>query len=92
MLFDETRPFRALAAAVIIRALQDVVLGRSCQCSENQTSHICANEAMAFLDSPGCKSVLSILGVDPDQLRRVLDDPDLKTKLKDRCKRAREEL
>ena len=83
---DPLSPWRALAAAVIIQALQDARDGRACTNENCNTSqgHTCAKRAWLFLRSPECADLMAALGLKPANLS---DLPDLLTKLNLSAKR-----
>jgi hypothetical protein len=72
---DPLSPWRALAAAVIIQALQDAKNGRPCtrdNCNALQ-GHTCARRALLFLYSAECRDLMAILGIDPVRLSHLPD-------------------
>jgi len=69
----DTDAYCALAAAMVIRALQDVWRDQPCdyRCIYNK-HHSCALSAIRFLASEGCETLLELLGLDPGELIEVL--------------------
>jgi hypothetical protein len=85
------RPWRALAAAIIIQALQDAQAGRPCTRANCNTlqGHTCARRAWHFLHSPECADLLVALGLNPahlSHLPELVPNLDLAVKRPERVK------
>jgi len=74
----EEMGYRYLAAAIIFRAIQDLKAGHPCngQCCPEENWHICAADALDFLQCESCRALLEALDIDPDAALAHLPLPE----------------
>lgn len=69
-------PWRDLTAAVVLKAVQDARAGTpTCngECSSGREGHVCKEDAMTFLRSPGCHGLLEFLSIDVGSISGLVE-------------------